>query len=415
MSYGENANDQDGQHKGRARARLLAWLTRPVPLALTAVVLAGTLSLALWLGLFRSPEPPGPPVQPPAPAARHEREGPPVLYEEVPVQGLEDKVKQADIALLQALREEELSPSALRLEDVQVRHHGEEDYHFQVIRLGVGTKRQAFVEAFRKALDERLPGAVLADLGQGRFSVTVDGLLTHQLTLDGIPEKAPLPPSVPGPKMAVVIDDMGEDLGFARGLARLPLAATFSIWPGSSQNREVAAVARKAGREILAHVPMEPKSYPQVKPGPEALFASMSPDEVRRTLRANLDKLPEAVGINNHMGSRFTESPAGMDAVMDVLSERGLFYLDSVTSPHSVGYAEARKAGVRSVRRDVFLDNEQSVPAILHQLRLAESLARRTGRAVAIGHPHAQTLEALALWLKDKDPRIAVVPVSALR
>ncbi len=395
----------------RARAGILSRLTRPIPFALAAVSAAALLSLLLWLFFFRSPEPE------PAVAPSEDRHPPVVLYEETAAWDLEDKVKQADLALLETMRSLGGGNVSMRLLDAQVRHHGEEDYHFQSLRLGVGRKDAEFLDSFRSILAARLPEAQLGEGSAGLVTVSIDGVLTHELHVDGVKEKEKElpPPSVPGPKLTIVIDDMGEHAEFARALARLSFPVTFSIWPNAGQSRETAAVARKAGREVLAHVPMQPKGWPGINPGPQALYVSMDADEIRQTLRRNLDRLPEAVGINNHMGSRFTESAPGMGTVMDVLAERGLFYLDSVTSPRSVGAAEARQAGLRAFKRDVFLDNERNVQAIIHQLRLTESLARRNGRAIAIGHPHPETLEALAQWAKDRDGRIAVVPLSGLR
>jgi polysaccharide deacetylase 2 family uncharacterized protein YibQ len=394
------------QEQERARAGRFSWLTRPLPLALAATAVAAVLSLALWLAFFR---------QPPAPALHQEAQPPQTLYEESPAQDLEDRVKETDLALLESLRVLDEGARAMTLTDAQVRRSGDESYHVQNLRLNVGRKRQEFLDAFRAALAARAPQARLAEDGSTHLTVSIDGLLTHDILLDGFVKPAPLPPTVPGPKLTIVIDDMGEDLGFAKGLARLPFPVTFSIWPSASQNREVAAVARRAGREILAHVPMQPKGWPEVKPGPQALYTNMSPDEVRDTLRRNLDRLPEAVGINNHMGSGFTESAQDMAAVMDVLAEKGLFFLDSVTTQKSAAPAAARKIGLKIYRRDVFLDNERSVPAIVHQLRLAESLARRSGRAIAIGHPHRETLEALTQWSEERDTRITLVPLATLR
>lgn len=401
------------EQEERARAGRFSWLTRPLPLALAATAVAALLSLTLWLAFFRGPSPE--PPAPQGPVLHQDAESPQILYEESPAQDLEDRVKAADLALLESLRALDEGAKAMTLLDAQVRRSGDESYHVQNLRLNVGRKRQDFLDAFRAALAARVPQAQIAEDGSAHLTVSIDGLLTHDILLDGLVKPPALPPTVPGPKLAIVIDDMGEDVGFAKGLARLPFPVTFSIWPSSSQTREVAAVARKAGREILAHVPMQPKSWPEVKPGPLALYVGMSQDEVRETLRRNLEKLPEAEGINNHMGSGFTESSAGMTAVMDVLAEKGLFFLDSVTTQKSAATAAARKIGLRLYRRDVFLDNERSVPAIVHQLRLAESLARRSGKAIAIGHPHSETLEALSQWSADRDTRISLVPLSGLR
>jgi polysaccharide deacetylase 2 family uncharacterized protein YibQ len=144
-------------------------------------------------------------------------------------------------------------------------------------------------------------------------------------------------------------------------------------------------------------------------------MAAMTPEQIGQRTDELLRVVPEAVGANNHMGSRLTESSAAMQAVMAVLKSKGMFFVDSKTSPRSVGLNEARRAGVPTLGRDLFLDNVATTEAIRFQLRKLIRLARERGQAVAICHPYPQTLEALRLEAPAfREMGVEVVPVSQL-
>jgi polysaccharide deacetylase 2 family uncharacterized protein YibQ len=217
-----------------------------------------------------------------------------------------------------------------------------------------------------------------------------------------------------GPRMVVVIDDIGDHPVLARNLVDLPFPVTMAILPNRPRTKSIEAMASEHGIEIILHQPMQPGSYPRVNPGPGAVFTDMDADRVKTIVADNLSQVPHAIGINNHMGSTFTSDAAGMDAVMTVLRAKGLFFMDSVTSATSAGAEPARKAGVHYYRRAVFLDNVRNTRAILSQLKTAERHAIKHGRAIAIGHPYGETLEALKLWAKERDSRVAIVTLTEL-
>ena len=217
-----------------------------------------------------------------------------------------------------------------------------------------------------------------------------------------------------GPRMVVVIDDIGDHPVMAKNLTELPFPVTLAILPSRPRTSSVEAMAAAQGVEIILHQPMQPGSYPRVNPGPGALFTDMDAQRVKTIVADNLAQLPHVKGINNHMGSAFTSDPEGMDAVMAVLKEKGLFFLDSVTSAVSAGPEAARKHGVPFYRRAVFLDNVRNVRTILGQLKTAERNAIKNGRAIAIGHPYGETLEALKLWAREREPGVAVVTLTEL-
>ncbi len=216
------------------------------------------------------------------------------------------------------------------------------------------------------------------------------------------------------PRMVVVIDDIGDHPVMAKNLTELPFPVTLAILPNRPRTRSVEAMAVGQNVEILLHQPMQPGTYPRVNPGPGALFTDMEPERIKEILLDNLSQVPHVRGINNHMGSAFTSDPAGMDVVMAVLKQKGLFFLDSVTSATSAGPEAARKHGVPFYRRAVFLDNVRNVRTILGQLKTAERNALKNGRAIAIGHPYGETLEALKIWAKERDGRVDVVTLTEL-
>jgi polysaccharide deacetylase 2 family uncharacterized protein YibQ len=201
--------------------------------------------------------------------------------------------------------------------------------------------------------------------------------------------------------LAIVIDDIGRELHYFDQLLALRFPLTFSVVPGGvfavgAQLRLRAD--RRRPREILLHLPSEPLDADKMTAGPEAreqfLRLGASADELRAALRAALDRVPVAVGVNNHMGSRLTADRAAMDALMPELRARGLFFLDSRTTAHSQGLAAADAAGVPALGRDVFLDHDPRPEAILAQLHQAAALAREAP-TVVIAHPSQEVVEAL--------------------
>lgn len=199
------------------------------------------------------------------------------------------------------------------------------------------------------------------------------------------------------PVIAIVIDDMGVSHRRTANISSLDYPLTSSFLTYVSNLRPQIAAAERAGHEIIAHLPMEPKASMNVSP--DVLTVKMNEKQVAEGLNGMLDKFPGIAGVNNHMGSRFTEDPVRMDVVMKELEKRGLFFLDSKTTPHSAGEKAAKDNRVRYVSRNVFLDNEDKFDYVMRQLRQTEAIARKNGYAVAIGHPKEQTYNALKVWL----------------
>jgi len=196
------------------------------------------------------------------------------------------------------------------------------------------------------------------------------------------------------PRIALVIDDLGRSLEDLDRLRRLGVPITYAVLPFESQTPEVAAALRQRHEEILCHLPMEPASGGD--PGPGALRAGMSREQLRESTLAAITAVPGAVGVNNHMGSALSTDAASMSAILGVLAPRGLYFLDSRTSARSVGFRVATALGVPAAERQVFLDDDPRPEAVAGQFQRLLELARGRGNAIAIGHPHPATLATLA-------------------
>jgi polysaccharide deacetylase 2 family uncharacterized protein YibQ len=165
----------------------------------------------------------------------------------------------------------------------------------------------------------------------------------------------------------------------------------------------------------MIHLPMQSKGWPERRLEANGLLVSMADSDIVERLEGYMRTVPKAIGANNHMGSEFTENEDKMRVVLGTLKGRGLFFVDSVTSPKTVGVRLARELGMKSGRRNVFLDNEQDGTYILGQLNQAVRLARKTGAAIAICHPHPATIRTLEAALPGLAKQgITLVPVSRL-
>ncbi|VAV93543.1 Putative periplasmic protein YibQ, distant homology with nucleoside diphosphatase and polysaccharide deacetylase [hydrothermal vent metagenome] len=215
------------------------------------------------------------------------------------------------------------------------------------------------------------------------------------------------------PQIAIVIDDLAVVRSRSLDIINLPAPLTLSFLPYAPDLPEITRMAHNRGHELMVHLPMEPKG--DFDPGPHALLTHVSHEKMRADLIFNLSRFDGYVGLNNHMGSAFTEDRKSLDLVLDEVQRRGLLVLDSRTSRKSLLAKMSTDRNIPNMTRDFFLDNEQDVDYIFAQLTKLEDMARRKGSAIAIGHPYAETIEALTLWLPTLKARgIMVVPLSHL-
>lgn len=213
------------------------------------------------------------------------------------------------------------------------------------------------------------------------------------------------------PKVAIVIDDLGTNRQSGEEVLAIKSPLTLSILPRQIHTDWVAEEGHRLGRDIMVHIPME-AAKPH-KLGEGGLYTWMSDAEIIQTVEEDIRSVPHAKGVNNHMGSGFTKDERGMLVVINTLKKHRLFFLDSLTTPDSVGFKLARAQGLKTGSRDIFLDDADDLKAIEIQWNKLLREARQRGHAIAIGHPRKNTLQFLRKVLRD-NKEITVVPLSAL-
>ncbi len=242
------------------------------------------------------------------------------------------------------------------------------------------------------------------------------GTVTHMVhfheQMETGSREAPSPAQGEGARLAIIIDDLGNDRAAADAIFALQYPITISVLPNHSRSIEIAQEAHRRGYQIMLHLPMqavgnERREAQELRPG-------MSAGEVSTLVDSLLQAVPDVAGVNNHQGSQSTADAALMDELMLVLREHYLFYIDSRTTAATVAYDTAQRLGVRSGFRNVpFLDDVAEVGAVRKQLQLALRDARTKGDAIAIGHPHPATLQAMREVLPEaKSQGVRLVFVS---
>jgi len=242
------------------------------------------------------------------------------------------------------------------------------------------------------------------------------GVATHTIHIHSAPEitRQDLPETTGHARLAIILDDLGNDQAAAEGIFALPYPLTISVLPNHAHSVEIAEEAHRRGYQVMLHLPME--SVGQGKPESQELRPRMSSKDVTTLVNGFLQVVPDVAGVNNHQGSQSTTDLALMDELMPVLRDHRLFYIDSRTTAATVAYDAARRAGVQSGYRNVpFLDDVVDVAAVRKQLRLALREAGQKNEAIAIGHPHPATLKALSEILPEAQAQgVRLVPASEL-
>jgi uncharacterized protein len=251
------------------------------------------------------------------------------------------------------------------------------------------------------------------DAGTGvlvRFAYRRAGVLTHSVRI-----VTPLPVRTlraagkhaqgdGGPRLAIILDDLGADRAAADAIFALPYPLTISVLPNHAHSADIAEDAHRRGYEVMLHLPMQ--SVGKETPEAQELRPGMNADDIPLIIDQMMQSVPNAAGVNNHQGSQATADPVLMGELMPVLREWKLFYVDSRTTAATVAYDMAQRDAVRCAFRNVpFLDDMQEVGAIRKQVEKAIRGAREKGEAIAIGHPHPATLQALREVLPQAEAR----------
>ncbi len=212
------------------------------------------------------------------------------------------------------------------------------------------------------------------------------------------------------PKVAIVIDDLGPSKKAALEVLSINASFTLSILPHETHTRWIADEGNKRGHDIIGHIPMEAKgSFTLGKGG---LYTWMTDSEIRETFEGDINSIPHIKGVSNHMGSAFTEDKRAMSVPISILKERNLFFLDSLTSPISVGLKLTEEKGLKALKRDVFLDDKDTFDYISAQWERALNIARKQGHVIVLAHPRENTIK----FLKETLPKneVKIVPISEL-
>ena len=195
--------------------------------------------------------------------------------------------------------------------------------------------------------------------------------------------------------IVLVIDDFGyRNDSVSDRFLNLPVPLTCAVLPGHSQSASIAKKAIKSGKEVIIHMPME-SSVSMTGEDEFKLKVGMTSEEIEWRLNEALKEIPEAIGINNHQGSKATTNGKVMGVVASVLKNKNKFFLDSRTSSKTVGEKTMRSVGVLTARRHIFLDNDLNIDNISKQLDKLVALSQKKGMAIGIGHVKANTLKVL--------------------
>lgn len=336
---------------------------------------------------------------------------------------------------LDAIVSKELTNLGLSKNQIQVQisrnadvHHHEWISYLYEVKLppeySFSDIQHRFYQAIQKARG-RFFEIYQGDTPQEVFVLTlgIGQTITHTLRFikQTLPDlKESLPPGLPlseekRPQVAIVIDDVGFSEEAVHKILQLGEPFTFAIIPHLDKSVAIAELLNEKKQEIILHIPMEPEENAFINLGKGGLWTHMSAEQIRQTVREDIEAVPYIKGVSNHMGSRFTTRAEKMRVVLEEIKKYHLFFLDSRTSSQTVGYQLARKMGLRSLERDIFLDDVEDLKAIRAQLKKVENLALREGRAIAIGHPRSLTIEALRLTLPEfKKKNIEMVSLSKL-
>lgn len=218
-------------------------------------------------------------------------------------------------------------------------------------------------------------------------------------------------------KLAVIIDDFGNDQKGTEQMLKLPIKITVAVMPFLPTSKSDAEEAHKRGHDVIIHMPMEPKQGKADWLGPGAITSKMTNEEVRKRMEEAIDHVPHAIGVNNHMGSKITGDERIMSIVLDVCKERGLFFVDSKTNYHSVTGKLAAEKGMPNIKNDIFLDDVHTVQHVTKQLRSAAEHAEKNKTCITIGHVGVfgeRTAAALLGTINELQKKVTFVGIHEL-
>lgn len=221
----------------------------------------------------------------------------------------------------------------------------------------------------------------------------------------------------PHKKLAIVIDDLGNDMSGTKEMMEMPVKLTVAVMPFMRTTERDARMAHERGFDVLVHMPMEPNQGKPEWLGPGAITSSMSDAEIRQRVEQAIDNVPYAVGINNHMGSKITADPRIMSIVLDVCRERGLFFLDSRTNYKTVVGKLCREKGMPDIGNEFFLDDQYNTRHISNQMNKVIAFMNNHDRCIIIGHvglPGTKTAGVIRDSIRQMPGSVEYVTLSEL-
>ena len=226
-----------------------------------------------------------------------------------------------------------------------------------------------------------------------------------------IEKPKPKYPNLPAPakkqvQFAILLDDGGNSLELAKEFASIKYPVAIAVLPHLEYTKQTAQIAKKAGKTVFLHFPMAPKSYPNTDPGKGAVLPNMPQLIINGIVRENFENIGiEVDGFNNHMGSGITEDAVKMEQILLASKAYTNRFVDSRTTANTKAYAECKKAGYKCGENRLFIDNDNSVEAILAKIYEAAEKSRDDGSIIAIGHVRPNTLQALKIALPELEKR----------
>ena len=345
---------------------------------------------------------------------------PPPIYEEIYSKSsdLKKKIRLADNALYKSFYSEGIAEKDIFFSSVAPKHKNGYYWDFTelLIRFPKENAALQLAEIIEFNMSELAPTVTYdrerISPDELVYYLFVQGYFTHKIRLifHGDIEK----PIKGPPKIAIIIDDLGYDFRLAMSFIRLDLPLSLSVLPIAPYTKHIVQAANHSKRELILHLPMEPNDYPNVNPGPGALLVNMNEKELRRLIKEHFNRITGLRGVNNHMGSLFSEKRDKMSVVLSEVKKANLFYVDSKTTNQSVGNELAEKMGIPTANRSIFLDHDLSPESIRFQMERLLSISRYTGDAIGIGHPHDVTREILMEYMHRLKNDFKVVYVSEL-
>ena len=323
-----------------------------------------------------------------------------------------------DHLVYESLYNEGVNEEDISFSEVIPRHENDRDWDFTELSVRTDTREtlKKLSGSIAGKINALSPDVTFKSAAASKKQYVIDiniiGLHTHRVLLACWSKKEPEVSDLP--RIAFIIDDIGYDKSIARSFLELDIPVSLSVLPYAPYSRKIAASIVKNNGEMLLHLPMQPKKYPEVDPGKGALMTDMDRDTIQRLVREEIALLPGLKGVNHHMGSLFSEDSIKMKHALDEIKKYDLFYIDSRTSNKTSAYKVAKALGIHTAEKSLFIDNDLSEEALKFQMDRLLGIARTKGQAIGIGHPHRETYNILLKYSELLRKSYNVVYVSNL-